>query len=291
MFHPTTFRFILLVFAIISLPLSRASAAEPVQIVFKSGKSIPLNAVVLQGANLVVTKTTANFTEGQTFPLASATHICGDRPEALDLGIVLLLSDKPEEALKLLEPIVAEQRITASIPGSFWLEAARVTVIAYAVSKSPNKVEDLSKEISTSSAVHRGDPFTTLAKALLMSSLTNFEEKESSLRSLASDSMPADVAAYASFYRGNLLNGAKRNKDPDKAIEQTMAVLNAYLSVSTLYSSGSRILNGAVELKAADILISLNRRPEAITLLNSSIQDADGTLIAEEAANRLKSVK
>ena len=70
-----------------------------------------------------------------------------------------------------------------------------------------------------------------------------------------------------------------------------MATLNAYLSVSTLYPSGSRILNGAAELRAADILISLNRRPEAITLLNSAVRDADGTLIAEEAANRLKSVK
>lgn len=290
-FHPTKFRIIPLVFAMVSLPLSWVSAAEPLKIVFKNGKSLPISAAVLQGANLLVKTTTPDFIEGQSVSLASATHIYGDRPEALDLGIVLLLTDKAEEAEKLLEPIVAEQKITASIPGNFWLEAARVAVIAHAVNKNPNKVTDLGKEISTASTSQGVDPFVTLGKAVLMSSLTSYGDKESSLRSLASDKMPADVAAYASFFRGNLLNGAKRNKDPEKALEQTMATLNAYLSVSTLYPSGSRILNGAAELKAADILISLNRRPEAITLLNSAVRDADGTLIAEEAANRLKSVK
>lgn len=291
MFHSITFRYVAFVSAIVALPLSWVSAADPLQIVLKNGKSIPVDAVALQGTNLVVKVTTNDLTAGLAFPVASAAYISGDRPEALDLGIVLLLTDKPEEALKLLEPIVAEQKITASIPGNFWMEAARVTLLTHAISKSPNKVTDLSKEVSAVSSTQGADPFITLAKALLQSSTTSFEDKDSVLRSLTTDKMPADVAAYASYYRGSLLSGVRRDKDPEKAIQQTMATLNAYLAVSTLYPSGSRILNGAAELKAADILNSLNRRTEAITLLNCAIRDADGTLIAEEAANRLKAIK
>ena len=48
-----------------------------------------------------------------------------EKPATLNPAIGLLLMDKPGDALKLLEPVLAEQRVTAEIPGNFWLEAAR----------------------------------------------------------------------------------------------------------------------------------------------------------------------
>jgi hypothetical protein len=61
--------------------------------------------------------------------------------------------------------------------------------------------------------------------------------------------------------------------------------------VPCLFPSGGMILNSVAELKAAEYLVNLDRRDEAVAILNSSIRESTGTLVAVEAAKRLESLK
>jgi hypothetical protein len=70
-----------------------------------------------------------------------------------------------------------------------------------------------------------------------------------------------------------------------------MAILEAYLTVPTLFPAGGMVLNGAAESKAAEILVALGRREEAIALLTSAIRETVGTLVAADAAKRLETLK
>jgi hypothetical protein len=290
-FSPLTFRSVFLACAAASLPLSWANAAEPVQFVFQNGRSVPISSVALQADKVVITVSGNGFTAGQSFPLTSVDHIYGEKPAPINPGIALLLTGKPADALKLLEPVLAEQKITAKIPGNFWLEAARAALVAYAVTGNTAKTSEIGKEISDATPSQGIDSFVSLGKALLLPASTSLEDRETALLDLTTDNLPADVAAYASFYRGNLLSEAKRDKDPAKAAQQTMATLEAYLMVPTLYPSGGMVLNGVAESKAAEILVTLGRREEAIALLTSSIRETAGTLVAVDSAKRLEALK
>ncbi|HEX7261564.1 MAG TPA: hypothetical protein VF258_07085 [Luteolibacter sp.] len=264
------------------LPLCSAGAAEPIRLVFQNGRSVPLSAVVLQGDKFVLNVPTDGFNPGQIFPLASVDHVFGEKPAELDPAIALLLTGNPAEALKLLEPIIASQRASARIPGNFWLDAARAGLVAYAVSGNSAKCTEIGKEISDATPLQGIDPFVSLGKALLLPSSTQIADREVAFRDLTTDNLPADAAAYASFYRAEVLKGAKRDMD----------ALEAYLAVPCLYPSGGRVLNGAAEFKAAEIIATLNeRREEAVSLLKSSIVDAADTLVAAEAKKRLESIQ
>lgn len=286
-----SFRSALLACAAATLPLSWASAAEPIRIVFQNGRSVPISSVALQGDKLTITAAAEGFNPGQAFPLASADHVFGDKPAELNPGIALLLMGKPGDALKLLEPLVASQRITAKIPGNFWLDAARAALVAYATSGNAAKCAEIGKEISDATPAQGIDPFVSLGKALLLPASTSAADREVALRDLTTDNLPADVCAYASFHRGNLLAGLKRDSDPVKAAQQNADALEAYLMVPCLYPSGGMILNSIAELKAAEFLVTLGRREEAVALLESSAREAAGTLAAVEAAKRLESLK
>ena len=271
----------LLVCAATVLSISGANAAEPIRVVFQNSRSLPLDAVALQGENLVVKTAADGFNPGQSFPLATADHIFGERPEGVNTGIALLLSGKPGDALKQLEPVVDSQRTSAKIPGNHWMEAAKAALIAYALEGNTAKCNEIGKEISDATPAQGIDPFVTLGKALLMPASAKVEARETALKDLSTDNLPADVCAYASFFRGNLLKGAKRTEE----------ALEAYLAAPCLYPSGGMIINAAAEIQAAEILSGMNRREEAVALLGSAVRDATGTLLSAEANKRLESLK
>ena len=84
------------------------------------------------------------------------------------------------------------------------------------------------------------------------------------------------------FFRGNLLKVAKRDKE----------ALEAYLMVSCLFPTGGTILSGVAELNASDYLrTAATRREEAVLLLKSAISHTAGTLVVAEANKRLESIK
>ncbi len=271
-----------------------AHAAEPARIVFQNGRSIPVSSVALQGENLVIKTPGDGFNAGQTFPLSTADHVFGERPAELNPAIALLLMDNPDDSLKLLEPILASLQVSARIPGNFWVEAARAALVAYSIKGDTVKVALIGKEISDATPAQGIDPFISLGKALQLPVSTKMADRLVAFGDLTTDNLPAEVGAYASFYRANLLKNAKRTAEPVEGgvpSKQDADTLEAYLSVPCLFPSAGMILNGVAEFKAAEILATLGRREEAVALLNSSIRYSAGTLVAAEANKRLESLK
>lgn len=283
MFSPHLFRSALLLGALTAISPNLVQAAEPARIVFQNGTSVLMNNAEKQGERIVIKTAGDGFNPGQSFPLASVSHVYGDKPAATNSAIALLLTEAPGDALKLLEPLIAEHQLTASFPGNFWLEAARAALVAYALEKNSAKVSEIGKQIADSTPAQGVDPFAALGKALMMPTTATAEERETALRDLTTDNLPADLCAYASFFRGNLLKSLKRNPE----------ALEAYLNVPGLFPSGGMVLNGAAELQAAELIASLgpDRRSEAVALLESSVRESAGTLLAAEANKRLESLK
>lgn len=286
-----TFRTALLACAAVTLPLSPARAAEPTRLVLQNGRSVLVSSVVLQGDKLVVNIPGEGFGQGQVIPIQTVDHVFGERPAELNPAIALLLMNKPGDAVKVLEPILAAQRVTAKIPGTFWLEAARAALVAYAVEGNTAKVNELGKEISDATPVQGIDSFVLLGKALLLPASTSASDREAALRDLTTDNLPADVCAYATFYRAGLLKSAKRGGDVAAVAKQDQETLEAYLTVPCLFPSGGLILNAVAELEAASFITAAERREERVALLNSSIRHSTGTLVTVEANKRLASLK
>lgn len=280
-FFSSSVRPALLACAVTLFTMSRAAAAEPTRIVLQNGRAVDISAVAVQGDNLVLKVAVDGFTAGQAIPLATADHVYGEKPAGLNSGVAQLLMGKPADALALLEPILASQKVTASISGNYWLEAARAALVAYAEQGNTAKCTDLGKEISDATPASGNDPFVNLGKALLLPPSTKVDERRTAFNDLTTDNLPADVCAYASFYRAKLLKGAKRDKES----------LEAYLSVSGLFPAGGIIVTSAAELNASEALTALGRRDEAVALLKSAARGAPGTPLAAEATKRLESLK
>lgn len=270
-------RILPLAFAFATAPLM----AAPAQLVFQNGRSIPLEAVEVAQDKIIVKTAVEGFGAGQSFPLTAISHVFGDRPALLNQAIALLLFDRPKEAIALLEPLLAAHRVSAKIPGNFWIESARTLLVCYAIIGDAARCAQLGKEISDTSSLQGADPFVALGKALLMPTSVSVEDREVSLKDLTADEMPAHVAAYASFYRSRLLKEQKKN---DEAL-QTM------LAVPCLYPSGGLILSAAAEIQASDMLAGLKRLNEATALINSALRVTQGTILHDEANKRLESLK
>lgn len=258
-----------------------SAADNAPQVVFLGGRSIPLSALALQGDKLVVKTAGDGFNVGQIFTLFSADHVYGDKPAAINQGIALLLMDKPKDAQKLLEPVVAEHRPTAKISGNFWLEAARALLVASALNGDAGVCAALGKEISDATPAQGIDSFVTLGKALLLPPATKADDRLIALRDLTVDTLPADTRAYAFYFCGSLYKKEKRNPE----------ALEAYLSVPCVVPTGGMVINAAGEIQAADLLTALGRREEATALLTSVARDAPGTVLVDEAHKRIESIK
>ena len=275
MSYPLTIIRILLV----SLPLHGIYAESSPNVVFKNGRRIPASALTLEGEKFVVKTAFEGFKVGQSIPATMAGHIHGDKPTEINEAIALSLAGKFKKAQVMLLPIVNDYRITAKIPGNFWLDAARTLLVAYAANGDSADTATLGKEISDATSAQGIDPFVALGKALLINPVS--DDREIALAALSNDDLPAELRAYASFFRGNAFLKAKKNTE----------ALEAYLAVPCLHPSGGLILNAAAELQAADLLAALGRREEAVALLESALRVSTGTVLADEARSRLASLK
>lgn len=255
--------------------------ADPTQLVFQNGRTVPLSSVDVAQDQILIKTAGNGLNVGQQFPLSAISHVFGERPAELNQAIALLLFDRPKEAIALLEPLLSAHRVSARIPGNFWLESARALLVCYAVTGDAARCTQLGKDISDATLLQGNDPFVSLGKALLMPSSVNPEDRDVSLKDLTADDMPADVAAYASFYRARPLKEQKKNAE----------ALQALLAVPCLYPSGGLILNAASEILAADMLAGLTRTDEATRLINSAMRVAQGTILTDEANKRLESLK
>ncbi|BCU78469.1 hypothetical protein [Luteolibacter sp. LG18] len=256
-------------------------ADEPLKVVFQGGRTVPIEALEFKGGQFVVTVAQEGLTVGQAVPAASADHIFGDKPEAVNKGVGLMLLDDPVKALGALEPQLVSQKVTAAVPGNFWVETARAAILAYANMGNSSKVEALGKELSDATPEAGQDPVVGLAKVLLMPAATKVDAKVAAFNEFINDSTPTDVAAYASYFKGAALLKGKKDAE----------ALEAYSVVTCLYPTGNSILNGAAEMASAQFLSNQKRRDEAVTLLNAAIRDAHNSPVADEAKKRLESLK
>lgn len=273
-------RSLLLAAALAASPF--ASAQEGTRFVFQNGKSVPIAAAAITGDKLEIRAAAEGFTPGQSFPLTSVDHVYGIKPAGINEGIALLLTGKQDDARRLLTPIVATEKITAKFPGNFWVEAARALLLAESLRGDSTVCTALAKEIADATPEQGTDPFSPLSKAILMPALTTkASDREVAYRDLLIDSQPADVAGYASYFRGVLLLEEKRKPE----------ALEAFLTTPCLYPSAGLVITAACELKAADILIEMKRPDEALALANSAARGAAGTVLAEEAKKRIDSLK
>lgn len=263
--------------ALSSAPLIASSAV----LVFQNGRTVPLNAVDVVQDKVVIKAAAVGFNPGQAFPLAAVSHVFGERPPELNQAIALLLVEKPQEAIAKLEPVAATHRVSAKIAGNFWTESARALLVAYALMGDSARATQIGKDISESTPAQGSDPFVSLGKALLMSSSASFEDRDMALKDMTTDNLPADVAAYATFFRAKLLKEQKKNPE----------ALQAYLAVPGLYPAGGLIINAAAEIHAASLLEILNRRDEAGVLVKSALLVCQGTILAEQANKLLESLK
>jgi hypothetical protein len=257
-----------------------AAPSAPAQLVFQNGRSIPLSSVDIAQDKVLIKTAADGFDAGQSFPLTAVSHVFGDRPAELNQAIALLLFDRHKEAIDLLEPLLAAHRVSAKIPGNFWIESARTLLVCFALTGDAARCTQLGKDISDATLPQGSDPFVSLGKALLMPASVSPEDRDMSLKDLTADEMPADVAAYASFYRSRLFKEQKKNAE----------ALQALLAVPCLYPSGGLILNAAAEIHASDLLASLSRRDEATHLINSALRVSQGTILIEEGNKRLESM-
>jgi len=254
--------------------------ADQVQIVFKGGRTLPLDAVTVENGQFKVLSALNGFAQGQAFRLDLADYVSGEKPEAVNRGVALVLLEKPVEAISQLEPVLAAHKATASVQGNYWVEAARATLFAYAMIGNTAKMDALGREISAATRGAGTDPSVTLAKALALPP-SKADEKAVMLKDLLSDDQPIEIAAYAGYFRAQTLQRLKRGPE----------ALEAYLSVPCLLPTGSSVVNGAAELAASQFLADQSRREEALALLNAAVRDAKGTEVAAEANKRLESLK
>lgn len=273
---PLMLRASLSIMGLLLVGSSAIGAEVPPTLVLVNGRAIPLAAVALQGDNFMVKAASADFVVGTAVPAATVDHVFGDKPVGINQAVALLLTGNADAAFDLLEPVLAQHKDTAKLPGNFWLEAARTAVVAKAAAGASAATNDLVKAISDATPAQGIDPINMLGKALTLPLSTKISDRVDALRALAADDMPADLGAYASFFKAELLKKDKRDAE----------ALEAYLAVSCLYPSGGMVINGVAQLKAAEILTAMNRREEALALVNSSLRCVKGT-IAEEAANQL----
>lgn len=270
-------------FAAASAPVSAQEAAAPSgpMVVFRTGRSIPLAAIAPQGENFVVREAVAGYAAGAAIPAASISHVSGEKPAALSIGTGQFLMGQPRDAIKTLEPLVSSLKSAAKISGSYWVESARVLVLAYAQEKETAKIDPLVKDISDATPTPGTDPVGRLAKALATPVSSGFEARVGALNDQISDSNLVEMSAFASFFKGRLLEEEKKNTE----------AIQAYLTVGCLYPSGSVLTTSAAELRSATLLAAKDgRRDEAVSLMKSAAIGGEGTAIGENAKKRVDSL-
>jgi len=270
--------------AILALAFSAfASAQDAISIVFTLNgvsKSIPIENLNLQGGKFTVK------TPGEGLPAIPlnqewASHVSGAEPPQIAEAVGLLLMNKPSDALALLDPVMETHKITGKIPGNYWIKAARAAIVAHSINRATSKCAEIGKEISDATPVAGDDPSVSLSNAMLTPLSVSINERIKALADLANDSSPPEVSAYASYFRGNLLKTAKRNKE----------ALEAYLTIPAVYPTCGRVIVAAADLNAAELIANMNRRDEAILYLKDAQREGKGTAVGAEAEKRIPLVK
>lgn len=282
--NPNLFSRLLRGSAILTVAFSAfASAQDAISIVFTLNgvsKSIPIDNLNHQADKFTV-KTPGEGLPTIPLELAWASHVSGSEPPQIAEAIGLLLMNKPSDALALLDPIMETHKLTAKIPGNYWMKAARAALVAHSINRATSKCAEIGKEISDATPAAGDDPAVALSNVMLTPLSVSINDRIKAYADLANDGSPPEISAYASYFRGNLLRTAKRHKE----------ALEAYLTIPAVYPTCGRVIVAAAELNAAELIANLNRRDEAILYLEDAQREGKGTVVGAEAEKRIPLVK
>jgi hypothetical protein len=275
--------------AILALALSPFAAAQDgatkdaISIVFTLNgvsKSIPIDNLGLQADKFTV-KTPAEGLPTIPLNLEWASHVSGAEPQQISEAVGLILMNKPSDALALLDPIMESHKITAKVPGNYWIRAARAALVAHSINRATSRCAEIGKEISDATPTAGDDPSVSLSNVMLTPLSVSINERIKAYEGIANDASPPEVSAYASYFRGNLLKTAKRNSE----------ALEAYLTIPAVYPTCGRVIMAAAAMNAGELVASMNRRDEAILYLEDAKREGKGTVIGAEAEKRIPLVK
>lgn len=271
--------------AILALVFSGLAAAQDqISIVFTlqgASVSIPVEKLSFANGKYVLKEAGDKKYPAGPFDAAWASHISGEEPSQIAEAVGLLLMNKPSDAIALLDPIMEQHQITSKVPGNFWIRAARAALVAHSVNRASSKCVEIGQAISDATPAAGDDPSVALSKAMLTPLTVKIDDRIGALEALANDASPAEVSAYASFFRGNLLKTARKN---DLALE-------SYLSIPARFPTCGRVIIAAAELNAGELLAGLNRREEAVLCLEDAVREGKGTAVGAEAEKRIPLVK
>lgn len=262
---------------------SAADEAEAPRLVFRSGitfRSVPVSALRAEGGNFVLTQAVDNLAANTQIPATSVLRVSGGEPEEITKATALMLTGAPGAAIKLLDPLLQSQRATATVPGNFWVNAARMKIVAAAMEGDAKTVDSTSTDLVNTSKLTT-DPTPSLGQIILESRLGKLEERLQRFDDFVNENRPPRINGLAQYLRADILAGFKRDKE----------ALDGFLTVPALNPTASAVVVAACEFRAAQLLTKMGRKAEAIASYEAIVGSVPGTALAEKSSEILKSLK
>jgi hypothetical protein len=278
----------------LSLACARAEDDDNSQtIIFKGGVVIPLDSVQIAEGRITITKDVPGFVRDQSYPLDTIDRIGGAEPLEFRKSVAEILVGNPLEAIKLLTPIIAQQRFFAAIPGNFWVEAMRLNMLANALAGRASKVDEIARDMNqTAKKEAAGDSTAELARMIASPINPKPDARAKDLSKFVNDLHSAELNGIALFLAADVL--LKAHKDDE--------ALDIFISASSIYPTAGPSVVAACEFRTADLILRLNRTPEiqeskisskseALATFKSAAKYGADTIIAQLAGEKIKSLE
>lgn len=278
----------------LSLTCARAEDDEESQtVILKGGAVIPLDAVQIAEGKITVTKEVPGFVADQSYPAETIDRIGGAEPVAFRKAVAEMLVGNPVEAVRLVAPIIDQQRSTAAIPGNFWVEAMRISMLGNALAGRNSKVDEIARDLNQNGKKEAaGDSTAELARLICSPSNPKPDVRVKDLSLFANELRPAELNGIALYLAADIL--AKDHRD-----EQA---LDIFISVPAIYSTSGPSVVAACEYRTAELILRLNRNPEipdsktsskseALAIYKSAAAYGADTAVAQLATEKIKSME
>jgi tetratricopeptide (TPR) repeat protein len=261
---------------------SRGFAEEPsstLNIILKDGRTISTSTLGRNG-NSIMASVSVGATSGQVgYPVSAIARIEFPEPTQLKAGRSLLAQGKAAEAQKAAASVVKSFAPYSDVAGSFWAEAASLSVQALVTMGNETEAEHLVAEMLNSPNTDT----QRLAKVYQAASRARKGHHEESIPvydEAIAQSVDPETLATAWLHKGHSL----------LALNQWEPALLAYLRLPVFFPDRILLVPSAL-LGSAQALEGLEDYPEAESHLNVLLRDfpnSPAAIAAKTALERLK---
>ena len=194
-------------------------------ILLKSGQTVPANGLVRNDDMVMVSVKSASGSVGQVgYHVSDVMTLNLPSPEALATAGDLMAKGKFDQALVLIEPVVAYQKTIQDIPGNWWAKAALAKVSALSALNRVADAKTLVNEITSTSK----DPEVLTSLKLQVALTTKFDDPQQAIAAfdaIIAQSLDARTLSQAWIAEG----------DVHLAEHEFDEALMAYLTVTVFY--------------------------------------------------------